>query len=130
MLIAAPVVAQAQRPEPDRPRGDRYAVPDDRDGPSYQYRYGRDDDDREFQEYRRWTPSFSCSGSYDRDQCERRLREVTREEAKWRREAREREEKFQREMAEREQKFRAKEMKRWRDHRRDLAEKWGRFDRD
>ena len=131
VLIGVPAVAAAQRPEPDRPRGDRVELPDDgRDGPSYQYRYGRDDDDRAIEEFRRWRPNVSCAAAYDRDRCERRGRELAREELKWRRQAREREQEFQRDMAERERKFRAKELERWRDHQRDIADKFGRFDRD
>ena len=131
LLIGIPAVAKAQRPEPDRPRGDRSEASDDRwDGANYQYRYGRDDSDWDSEEFRRWRPNFSCAAAYDRDRCERRAQDLAREEFKWRREAREREAKFQRDMAERERKFRAKELERWRDHQRDVAEKFGRYDRD
>ena len=129
LALAGPVVAQAQRPEPDRPRGERREVliPEgewNRDeAPSYRYRYGRDDDDETIREYRGWSPRFRCN-NYDRA-CERRLREIQREEAKWRREAREREAEFERDMAERERRFRARELERWRKHQRELSERRG-----
>jgi hypothetical protein len=129
LVLTGPVVAQAQQPEPDRPRGERREViiPESewsRDqGPTYQYRYGRDDDDDAIREYRRWAPRYRCDNS-DRN-CDRRVREIEREEARFRREAREREADFERDMAERERRFRAKELDRWQKHRREMADRWG-----
>jgi hypothetical protein len=129
LSLAAPLVAQAQRPEPDRPRGERREVivprEDWSDGPEYRYRYGRDDDDDAIREYRNWTPRLRCN--YNDRACERRLADLRREEAKWRREAREREQEFQRDMAERERKFREKELERWRKHEREMRERAGRY---
>src|SRR5262245_61766538 len=100
LALIGPVAAQAQQPTPDRPRGERreVIVPESEwnrdEGPSYRYRYGQDDDDAEIREYRQWSPRYRCN-SYDRG-CERRLQELQREEAKWRREARQREAEFER----------------------------------
>lgn len=131
LALAAPGLVQAQRPDVERPRGERReAGPElerhgDADPPSYRYRYGRDDDDASIREYRRWVPRFRCD---DRDRgCERRLEAMQREEVRWRREARHREAEFEREMAERERKFRAKELERWRKHREEMAKRWGGF---
>ncbi len=125
-LIGIPAVASAQRPDADRSHRDRVVVPDERrDGPPSQYRYGRDDDDREIQEFRAWRPDVGGRAAEDRNRCER----IAREEAEWRRDAREREAGFHRDMGEREPNFRGKELDRWRDHQRDTARKSGR-DRD
>jgi len=132
LSLVAPLAVQAQRPEPDRPRGERREVilPDDQRtqdiGPEYRYRYGRDDDDDGIREYRNWAPRYRCDDYRDRG-CERRLAELRREEARWRREAREREAEFQRDMAERERRFRAKELERWRKHEREMRERSGRY---
>ena len=131
LLLLPPAGISAQVPEPRRARPDRGAI-DDRqspraeDGPSFRYRYGVDQDDRDLLAFRRWTPRIRCDSRDWRaaEQCERKVREIERREAEWRRDARRREEKFERDMARREREFRQKELERWRKHQRDLAERY------